>query len=293
MRFGIDIGGTKAVIARVSEEGRILEKRKLTTGEKTLCREFVTRVAEQTVEMAGGKENITTVGMGVPGTVSEREVLCAPNIGWYNEPVADYFEAVTGVTPYLAQDTRAAVWGEAQTEAMRGKKCIACVTLGTGIGCGIVLNGQIWHGALGTAGEIGHIPVVPDGRKCNCGRRGCMEAYASGLGMARSAREAGLCESTEELFELAGKGSAKAQAIIEDAVDYAAAALSALINLYSPDALLFSGGLSEQKELYVRPLIERIRSWAYAGAVDDRLYIGMASLGSDAPAIGAAFLDKA
>lgn len=295
MRIGIDIGGTKAVVAAVSETGRILRKEKIATGENTPCREMIRLAARKAAEMAGGVAQLDSVGIGIPGTVDAtgKIAVCAPNIGWHNEPVSAFFEEEMGISPFLAQDTRAAAWAEFRNPPMRSKRCVVCVTLGTGIGCGIVMNGKIWHGALGTAGEIGHIPVRNTGRICNCGRNDCMEAYASGTGMARTARELGLCQTTEELFALAKNGNPEAMQVIDRAIEDASNVLTAVVNLLSPDAVLFSGGLSTQNTLFVRPLMARIRERAYQSALSDELYLGPALLGPDAPVIGAAFLREA
>jgi len=238
-------------------------------------------------------EDVVFVGIGVPGTVDAdaKVVINAPNLNWKNEPLADYFAEVCQKVPVLVQDTRAAAWCEARVR--KEKRCIVCVTLGTGIGCGIVIDGHIWHGAMGTAGEIGHVPAVLDGRPCACGKKGCMEAYASGTAIARIAKEGQLAESSEEVFASAKQGDEKALALISNAVNCAAISICAVINILSPDAVIFSGGLAEQKELYVEPLIDKIRKMAYQQAVGEGLYIGVSSFGGEAPMIGAAFLDEA
>ena len=297
MRLGIDIGGTKAAIALINEKDEIVSRKKTATGAQKTCREIAQDVAEAAKEMLSdqGKimEDVIFVGIGVPGTVDAeaKVVINAPNLNWKNEPLAEYCEAACGKTPMLVQDTRAAAWCEARNR--REKRCVACVTLGTGIGCGIVIDGHVWHGAMGTTGEIGHVPVVVGGRSCACGRNGCMEAYASGTGIARSAREQHLAESSEEVFALAKQGDEKALALLSHAVTCAAAAITAMINILSPDALIFSGGLSEQKELYVEPLMAKIRELAYQQAVGDGLYMGVSSFGGEAPMIGVAYMDEA
>jgi glucokinase len=236
-----------------------------------------------------------SVGIGVPGTVdgTGRVVVNAPNLGWRGEAFARYFEAACGVFPYLVQDTRAAALAESRMPALRGKRCVACVTLGTGIGCGVVLGGHIWHGGMGTAGEIGHIPVARGGRACACGRQGCMEAYASGTGMAHTARERGVAESSEALFALADQGDGAALAILDEATDFAAMGIAAMVNVLSPDAVLLSGGLCAQRAHYVAPLMRKIRERAYPQAVGEGFVLEVAALGADAPVIGAAILDAA
>ncbi len=296
MRLGIDIGGTKAAIALINEAEEIVARRKIATGAKKNCQEIALDMAEASKEMleTQGKtmDDVAFIGIGVPGTVDARAkvVINAPNLNWKNEPLAEYFEAACGKSPMLVQDTRAAAWCEARNR--RDKRCVACVTLGTGIGCGIVIDGHVWHGAMGTAGEIGHVPVVVGGRTCACGKNGCMEAYASGTGIARNARKQRLAESSEEVFVLAKQGDEKALALLAHAVTCAAAAITAMINILSPDALIFSGGLSEQKELYIEPLMKKIRELAYRQAVEEGLYMGISSFGGEAPMIGAAYMDE-
>lgn len=297
MRIGIDIGGTKAAVALIDENGNILAQKTISTVGITdsdpVARDTA-EAAKTLLEQQGMTlDDVRFVGIGVPGTVDRENgvVINAPNMHWKDQPLAAQFEKYTGKYPLLAQDTRAAAWCEARVR--KEKKCVVCVTLGTGIGCGIVINGKIWHGGMGTAGEIGHIPVVPGGRACACGRKGCMEAYASGTGIARTAKERGIAESSEEVFRLAENQDERALALLEEAVQYAAMGISALINAISPDALIFSGGLSRQQKLYVEPLMEKIRNMAYVQAVGDDFYMGVSEFGSHAPILGAAFLDEA
>lgn len=295
MRIGIDIGGTKAAIVLMDNQEQLVARCKVPTGADRPCRQVIAEIVGAMQEMLAQQQvdlaDVTFIGAGVPGTVDQTAqiVVHAPNLHWHNEPVGEYFIQACGKRVLLAQDTRAAAWGEYR--ARKDKCCVASVTLGTGIGCGIVLNGRIWHGALGTAGEIGHIPVSPGGRRCACGRSGCMEAYASGTGITCSAREQGVCDSSEELFALAGHGNMQALEILRDAVDQVAVSIVAMINVLSPDVVLFSGGLAAQQELFIHPLMERIRQWAYPQAAEG-LELAVSAMGGDAPAIGAAFIDE-
>lgn len=295
MRLGIDIGGTKAAIALINEREEVTVRRRIAVRAERGCRAIAFEVAEAAEDMLARRglamEDIRFVGIGIPGTVEAGTVIHAPNLNWINEPFAAYFEEAGGKRPMLVQDTRAAAWCEARSR--KDRRCVACVTLGTGIGCGIVIDGHVWHGAMGTAGEIGHIPTVPGGRDCACGRKGCMEAYASGTGIARSAKEQRLAESSEEVFTLAGQGNEKARVILSQAVECAAAGISAMINILSPDAVIFSGGLSGQRALYMEPLMAKIRAMAYPQAVGNGLCMEISAFGEDAPMIGAAFMDEA
>ena len=303
VRLGIDIGGTKVNLGILTEDGRILGKQKFAVPSGIACRPLMELVAMQSAELLAlcGKRmaDVVFMGMGVPGSVDREQsvVLHAPNLHFVNEPCADLMQEYSGLRPRLIQDSRAAAWGEACFGAGRGSGLLVCITLGTGIGCGIVHKGAIFHGALGTAGEVGHIPVFLDGRLCACGRRGCMEAYASGTGIARSAAEhpafTGRNLNSEQVFELAQMGDAAARNILHGAVMALGQALTAVINTLSPDALIFSGGMCTQRELFVDPLMAYLRSHGYGLAVGEGLKIGVSSLGSDAPMIGAAMLDKA
>ncbi len=295
-RLGIDVGGTKVNLVLTDRSGTLLRKTRLDVPTGISCRDLMFLVADKARELLSAQgvspDEVTAPGMGIPGTVDGLTVLNAPNLHWLNEPCGEYFREAFGVAPILAQDTRAAAWGEYTLGAAKGRKCVVCVTLGTGVGCGIVLNGEIWHGALGTAGEVGHIPVKPNGRRCNCGRFGCMEAYASGTRLARTLAERpelGIAD-TRALFHQAEKGNAEALAILDEAVTCAAQAICAVINVLSPDAVIFSGGLSAQDALYVQPLMRKLRDMAYPLAVDDRLLMATSVLGEDAPALGAAML---
>ena len=303
VRLGIDVGGTKVNMGILNEDGQILKKHKFAVPSGIACRPLMELVAGECAGLLDScgmnMADVGFMGMGVPGSVDREQgiVLHAPNLHFVNEPCAGLMQEYSGLRPMLVQDSRAAAWGEACFGEGRGSKLLVCITLGTGIGCGIVYKGAIFHGALGTAGEVGHIPVVPDGRPCACGRKGCMEAYASGTGIARSAAEhpvfAGRQFTSEQIFELAHKGVTAACDILNGAVGALGQALTAVINTLSPDALIFSGGMCAQRDLFVDPLIAYLRSHGYGLAVGDSLKIGVSSLGSDAPMIGAAMLDKA
>lgn len=303
IRIGIDIGGTKANMGLLTEDGTIIARHKLMMPKDTLPDEqlkLIAGTAEKLVIESGyAMSDLVFVGMGVPGTVDDTNttVLNAPNLNWVNVHAAERFYEYCGLKPLVAQDARASALAEYLCGSGQNAKLLVSVTLGTGIGGGIIANGTIFNGALGTAGEIGHIPVVANGRLCGCGRRGCAETYGSGTGIARGADEhpafAGQHLSSERIFELAQEGNANALEVIADAIEKLGRGLCAVVNLLSPDAMIFSGGLCVQRELYVNPLIDFIRTHAYALACDDKLKIDISSLGSDAPMIGAAMLDKA
>jgi glucokinase len=249
---------------------------------------------------------IKSIGLGVPGSVdSERGIIVfAPNIFAVNVEATKAIRNYIDVPVYLAQDSQAAAWAEHIVGAGRGHKSVVTVTLGTGIGCGIVLDGKIYRGSLNhTAGELGHQIVEFDGRLCNCGRRGCLETRAAGLAIVRAAIESipdletllgrGVQSvSVKDVFDLALKGNQQARQIAADVVKYLGLGLVCLINLLSPALITLSGGISEAPaELLFDPLVDFVRRNAYP-TMSDAARICRSPLGRDAPLIGVAILDR-
>lgn len=301
VNVGIDIGGTKANIGVFDRAGAMLAKRKIPVntqdGYMGIMGSAAGVVKELLLECGIEDKDVAFCGMGVPGTVSAdgQCVIMAPNLGWNNAPCGKCFSELTGFKTSLVQDTRAAALGEYKLGAAQGRKAAICITLGTGIGAGIVLDGKIYNGALGNAGEIGHIIARENGRPCGCGRRGCVETYSSGRGIARTASEharfGGRKMSSEEVFAAAGGGDEAALEIIGEAVELLGIAITSVVNVFSPDAVIFSGGMSGQRKLFVDPLISFIRGHAYSLAVGEGLLMTTALLGEDAPMIGASLLN--
>lgn len=294
IKIGLDIGGTKVNAGLVDETGVILAKRKFSVppGGVSAVLEEIGRELDGLLAGAGYTyADAAFCGVGVPGTVSAdgRTVVKAPNLGWFDVPAAEAFERMTGLPVRLVQDSRAAAWGEYKAGRAQGKRVVMCFTLGTGLGTGIVIDGKIYHGGLGASGEIGHNPVEENGRPCGCGKRGCLEKYTTGLGLETSAREAfGAGVSVRDLFDRAF-ADPRAASIIRDAVTRLGAAISSAVNLLSPDCVLLSGGLSAQRDLFARPLMEYVRAHSYA-AGDGQMTLDYAALGEDAPMMGAALL---
>lgn len=309
--LGIDIGGTKTNIGLVDAKGTVLSQKKIATSIKSgpqWARENIQSIVEDAKEVVASlsdNQHIRSIGIGVPGTVNWElgRIVFAPNLQWRDIPIRDIFENVFGVPVFVGQDTQAAAWGEFLYGAGQGLQDIACITIGTGIGCGLVIGGHLYRGRFGTAGEIGHTVVEKKGLPCNCGKNGCMEVYASGtaiLNRFKLAVEAGqkttLLEhkhldelTTFDIFAGAKAHDPLAEEIIDSAVEYLSMALTNLINLFGPEAVILSGGIGEQRALYVEPLIRRTYERIYSVLVD-KIKITSAKLGANAPLIGAAML---
>jgi glucokinase len=306
---GVDVGGTNIKFCLTNEEGTILSRHSIRTAAKAgsfaLIQsildniELVLQRADTTLSM------VNSIGVGVPGTVDARRgvVVFAPNIFMVNREIVKTIQAVYEVPVYVAQDTRAAAWGEYMAGAGRGLASIAIVTLGTGIGCGMVIDGKIFHGALNSAGEFGHQIVAIDGNPCNCGRRGCLEAHAGGPAIVREAMESisGLINllgrsadavSVEDVFELARSGNREARRITDGVVNHVGIGLVNLINIVSPELVSLGGGIcNAPPELLLNPLVEFVRRRAYP-PISETIQICRSPLGDDAPLIGAALLHK-
>ena len=295
-KLGIDIGGTKVNLGLLDQNNNIvLRHTEKITGSRDY-KSVIKRIKESLDELLPQNGisygEIVSCGMGVPGTVSDdgRVAVKIPNLGWVDACIADEFEGLTGISAKLVQGSRAAAWGECMAGSGQGKQIVVCVTLGTGIGTGIVINGEIFNGALGGAGEMGHTPLVPGGRECGCGKRGCLEKYAAGLGLAITTKEMfGPDAPPDTLFIKAKEGDKQSILVLENAVMALGNAMVSIINLLSPDCLLFSGGMSKQQEFFMDPLIEYVKTHCYS--VPSRTpHIGMAALGEDSPMVGAALL---
>ena len=263
--IGLDLGGTNSVFGIVDSRGEI----KATTAIKTQVYDNVAdyvdasvKALEPIIEQVGGIEKIKAMGIGAPnGNYYNGTIEFAPNLVWGRDgivPLAEMFKERLGIPVALTNDANAAAIGEMIYGVARGMKNFIMITLGTGVGSGIVVNGQLVYGSDGFAGELGHVVVRRDGRPCGCGRKGCLETYCSATGMARTARE--LLSTTEQpslLRELnpdeitsldvaiaAGKGDKLANEIFEFTGQILGEACSDFAAFSSPEAFIFFGGIS-------------------------------------------------
>ena len=306
INVGIDIGGTKANIGLVTSAGKIVDSVRIPVPSNSGAEAFIERLCqavEQLIESNGlTKEDCAFYGVGVPGTADVKTGLVeyCPNLGWEDVPAGAMFRKYLGMDVLISQDSRLAAWAEYLLGAGRGYQSLICIAVGTGIGGGIILDGKIFHGALNTAGEIGHSVFEKDGRRCNCGNRGCLERYSSGTGMIERALEAyaekfvGRPHKAETMFELAYCGDQDMLRLIRRVVEDLAVGIANAVSILSPEVVIISGGLCTHDELIVKPLRELVNQYGYHAWVrKKRLKIEKAQLGPEAPMIGAALLYKA
>ena len=303
---GIDIGATKANIGLVTAAGHIIDAVRIPVQRDVAAESFIQTLCHAVEQLlaANGltKNDCIFYGVGVPGTADYTIGLVeyCPNLGWEDVPAGALFKKCLGVDVVIAQDSRLAAWAEYLLGAGRNYRSSICVAIGTGIGGGIIIDGKIFHGALNTAGEIGHSVLEKDGRACNCGNHGCLERYASGTGMIDRALEAypekfvNRPRQAETIFELAYAGDREMLDLIEQVVADLAVGIANVVAILAPEAVIISGGLCIHDELIVKPLKEQVDRYGYhAWTRKKRFKIEQAQLGPEAPLIGAALLYKA
>ena len=269
--IGLDLGGTNSVFGIVDAEGNILEQTSIKTAGHKVAEAYVNASMDALVpviDKAGGLGSIQGMGIGAPnGNIITGSIEYAPNIAWAHDrmvPLAQMFsERLGGLPVALTNDANAAALGEMRFGAARGMKNFIELTLGTGVGSGIVCNGELVYGCDGNAGELGHLLVRPGGRLCGCGRKGCLETYCSATGVARTARQ--FCEeSTEDsllrsiaaesitsydVAVAAGKGDALALRVFEYTGRILGEACADMAAFTSPEAFIFFGGLAKAGDL--------------------------------------------
>ncbi len=304
--IGIDIGGNKTNLGLVSENGTVIDSVRmpvegLNTPESHIRQVCIT-VENLLAKNSLQKSAIHCAGVGVAGTadIKTGHVDYCPNLGWEDVLAGDLFKKQLNMDVIVSQDSRAAAWAEYLLGAGRGFQSSICVTVGTGIGCGIILDGKIFHGAMNTAGEVGHTIFMKNGRLCNCGRQGCLERYSSGTGVFERAFEVypekfrDLPHKAETVFKLAYANDPEMLGVINEVVEDLAIGIANAVSIISPQAVIISGGLCDHEELVIQPLRRLIIHYGYhSWARKDQLQIVKAMLGSEAPMVGAALLYKA
>ena len=306
---GVDLGGTKIYSLIADANGNVLADDRRPTqaaeGSDAVIDRIVASVRQALDEANVDSREIVGLGISTPGPCDPRRgiVTEAPNLGWSDVPLVDLVSKKLGVPALLENDAAAAAYGEMKFGAGRGKRHILYVTLGTGIGGGIIIDGQIYGGASGAAGEVGHLVLEPDGVACNCGARGCLEALASGPAIAREAAAAVTAgrsdvmakmaagrELTAELvLEAAQQGDPAAKDVIERAGRYLGLGLVGLLNVFNPEALILGGGLIGLGDLYLGPAFEAARECGFEQVLAD-VTMTTAKLGGRSGALGAAAL---
>lgn len=306
--IGLDIGGTTVKIGFLTRKGEILKKWQIPTNRKERGKFIVEEIWQSVLKNLPSinldQQSIHSIVAGAPGFVDRNSgvIYEAVNIGWKNYNLAGQLKALTNVPVFIENDANLAALGENWKGAGNGVGDMIAVTLGTGVGGGIIVNGHIVNGVNGTGGEIGHINVESKGAPCNCGGMGCLETIVSATGMVRQAVEligdhpssqlANLYDkngevSAKDVFNLANKGDELSQQIIDRNTSILGSVLANLSVIVNPSVITIGGGLSQAGEPFINAIADSFRKQAMP-RVSEVCSIKVAELGNDAALIGAA-----
>ncbi len=310
LTIGVDVGGTKIALGVVDESGQVLDRMREET--PATDPDAVESTIAYSVAQLRTRHDVTAVGVGAAGfiDVARATVLLAPNLAWRNEPLRDDLAALIGLPVVVENDANAAAWGEFRFGAGADVDDLVLVTVGTGVGGGIVQDGALYRGAFGVAGEVGHFRVVPGGRLCGCGNRGCWEQYASGTALVRDTQEAAQSRSSEAatLLEMADgsvdqiegtmitraarDGDPFARRMLAETGRWLGEGIASLASILDPAVVAIGGGVSEAGELLLEPAREAFRANLTGRKYRPELEIRPATLGGDAGLLGAADLAR-
>lgn len=312
---GIDLGGTNIVAGVVDENYNIISKASTKTNcprpEKEIADDMA-KMALQAVKNANLEiSNIEWIGIGTPGIANSATGIIerANNLGFVNTPMVKYIKETIDKPVFIENDANAAAYGEFVAGAAKEARNAICVTLGTGVGAGIIIDGKIYSGSNYAGAEIGHTVIEVDGAECSCGRKGCFEAYSSATGLIRMSKEAmeknpdsimnkmahekGGKVTARTSFDAMRAGDKSAKEVVDKYIKYLAAGITNTINIFQPDILCIGGGVCNEGDPLLLPVKALVENEDFAKNSEKRTEIVIAKLGNDAGIIGAAFLGNA
>ena len=310
-KIGIDLGGTNIAVGIVNEKGAIIAKKSVKTGSQRPFEDIVKDMADCTISVLSDNNislgDVVHIGIGAPGSIDTLNgiIVYANNFKYgENVPMAKLLQKYINKPVYIGNDANVAALGEVISGAAKGLKNAIMITLGTGVGGGIVINGKIYEGQYSAGAELGHIMLIQDGEQCTCGRKGCWEAYASATALIRQTAAAmkehpdSLMNKLTDLnnvsgrtaFDAARKGDKAGQEVVDKYIKYIAEGLIDMINIFRPEVLIIGGGICNEGDYLLKPMREYINKNVYAGNRFPEQEIAIAELGNDAGIIGAAFL---
>lgn len=314
-RIGIDLGGTNIKVGIVDEHYKILKKDSVPTLAKRSAEEIVFDIGslvKRLIKKNGfDQNNILGVGVGCPGTIDSANgiVLYSNNLNWKDIFLVDRLKELLKYPIRVSNDANCAALGEVKAGVAKDLKNIVLLTLGTGVGSGIVLDGKIFEGGNPGGAELGHTTIINNGRMCTCGRNGCLEAYASATALIQRTKELleknkksmilELCEGNlncingKIVFDAYAQGDEMAMQIIEEYISYLGDGIVNVVNVFRPDKILLSGGICNQGETLTNPLNAYVKKYCFGGEKARIPLISIASLGDRAGIIGAAALLEA
>lgn len=306
LAIGIDLGGTNIKGALVDTQGSIHSKKEVPTpvslGPEAVARSIAELIRDFEIQARLNGADLLGAGIGIPGLPDKDKgsVIFAPNLGWKNFNLVKVLKTTFNLPILLENDANTAALGEQWLGAGRGSANMIMITIGTGIGGGLIINGSLYTGANGSAGEIGHTVINPEGPLCNCGRRGCLETLTSAKAMVRMAKEA-LAEGKPtslaglpsleavDVVQHAKNGDEVALKIVNLTAHYLGIGIANLINVFNPDTVVIGGGVSKAGPILFDPLNSSVLKWSMEAPVGV-VKIVPAKLGNDAGSLGAGSL---
>lgn len=315
--IGVDVGGTNIACGVVGEDGKIIARSKVKTNDRgkgafpasyDSVLESIKNAVRTACENAGiTADKASSIGIGCPGLCNSETgvVEYTSNLGFVNVPLRADMESEFGLPVYLENDANAAAFGEFTAGAAKGAESAVVITLGTGVGSGIIIDGKIYRGANFAGGEIGHTVIVVDGLPCNCGRKGCFEAYSSATGLVRMTNEASEKNpgslisriiredgkvSARTAYKAMKAGDPVGREVTERYIKYLSCGIANVINTFQPDILCIGGGVCNEGETLLTPLKAAVAEQIYSKNSTKNTEIVICSLGNDAGIIGAAML---
>ena len=313
VRIGIDIGGTFLKAGVVTEDGNILATAARPTGFPRPVEDIIKDIAgaaTDAVAKAGlTLDDVSFVGCGCPGTVNQQTRLIeyAGNLGFKQTPLVGELEKLLGKPVMAENDANAAMLGEWKAGAARGTQDCVCITLGTGVGGGVIAGGKMVRGVNSAGAELGHTVIDFNGVQCNCGRKGCWEAYASVTALIRQTQAAMMADLDSAMWQLAptleevsGRtawdamraGDETGKAVVDQYIEYVGVGVVNMINVFQPEVLCIGGAISKEGDRLLQPLMEKAMIEHYSKYSEKQTKICRCELGNDAGIIGAAFLDQ-
>lgn len=309
--IGIDLGGTNIKVGVVDKDYSIIGRSSIKTNLPRTAEEIADSIKEAVLlacdDAKVSLSDIESIGIGTPGAANRKTgvVLYSNNLGFDHTPLGKMLEERLGKEIFLENDANAAAFGEALAGAGKGFKDVVVITLGTGVGGGIIVGGKIYTGFNYCGAELGHTVVQYGGRPCSCGRKGCFESYASATALIKSTKEAMEDDKSSKMWELAGSienvdgktafdgmraGDKTAKAVVDEYIEYLGCGLTNMVNIFQPEMLLIGGGICKEGEYLTKPLEEFIARESYCIDPGNSTRLAIASLGNDAGIIGAANL---
>ena len=306
--IGIDLGGTNIKGALVNEQGEIIRQSTCPTHAEQGVEAVTATIADMIRDLAKG-EDIAGVGLGCPGIVDDKcgTVVYACNLGWINYDVRSALKKLTGFSVHLVNDANAAALAEVVAGAAKGAESAVVVTLGTGVGGGVVIGGRLLTGYTGAASELGHMTIVADGEPCACGRKGCFEAYASATALIRMTDEAMSAHPESAMHQIAAEqgvdgrtaftaqqmGDAAGDVVVKEYIRYLSIGIANIVNIFFPEVVALSGGVANQGENLLAPLRREVSQQEYGAAYTAKHpHIVCCTLGNTAGMIGAAMFAR-